>query len=180
MVGVEPSELYTLRDEYLDFFPGDDYVKGLRKRSYVIDELLVRPTAEGREGILRIATNHSKVLQQKDSKKPRVILHGHCYQKIQLPDDDGYPWGVEATVRLLELAGYQVSVVEAGCCGLAGAFGYESEHYHTSMEIGEQSLLPAIREAKGLDEDVIIAAPGFSCQSQIKDGTHVEVGNPSC
>ena len=178
VVGVEPSELYTLRDEYLDFFPGDDYVKGLGRRSYVIDELLVRPTAWGRESILRIATNYSKILHQKDSKKPRVIWHGHCYQKIQLPDDDGYPRGVEATVRMLELAGYQVSVVEAGCCGMAGAFGYESEHYHTSIEIGELSLFPAIREAIGSDEDVIIAAPGFSCQSQIKDGTHVEVVNP--
>jgi FAD/FMN-containing dehydrogenase/Fe-S oxidoreductase len=178
VVGVEPSEVYTLRDEYLDLLPNNDYVKRLSKRTYLIEELLVRPVAGGVEGVLRIDNLELAKHTNNPSAKPRVLLHGHCYQKVQLPADDGYPNGVEATVKMLELAGYQVSVIDAGCCGMAGAFGYEAEHYHMSMKIGEAALFPAIRESIKKDDSVIIAAPGVSCQSQIKDGTCVEVVHP--
>jgi Fe-S oxidoreductase len=97
-----------------------------------------------------------------------VLLHGHCYQKAQPPAADGFPTGVSATVAMLEAAGYQVQVIDSGCCGMAGAFGYEAEHYALSMQIGELSLLPAVRAAP---DEIIIAASGISCQSQIEDGT---------
>jgi Fe-S oxidoreductase len=81
---------------------------------------------------------------------------------------DGYPVGAQATLEMLKRAGFQVEMVEAGCCGMAGAFGYEAEHYDLSMKIGEMALFPAIRSAGA---DVVIAASGTSCRSQIKGGT---------
>ena len=97
-----------------------------------------------------------------------VLLHGHCFQKSQAPARDGYPVGVAATVGMLEAVGFAVSVVDTGCCGMAGAFGYESEHYDISMRVGGLSLFPAICAAS---PNTIIAASGVSCQSQIEDGT---------
>ena len=164
IIGVEPSEIYTLKDEYPDFFPGERVVKSMAARAYMIDEFLIRHGAGGQARVLRIdniITNNSK-----DHRK--VYLHGHCYQKSQPPADDGYPLGVQATKLLLEMVGYRVELIDAGCCGMAGAFGYEAEHYDVSMAIGELALFPQVRNA---DADSRIAASGFSCLSQIKDGT---------
>lgn len=200
VVGVEPSEILTLRDEYLDLLPGDAWVKALAWRAYMIDEFLVRP---GTGGVIRIA----KLLGVKGQAQGgangspagsagvggaapagvapirnglpgagrRVLLHGHCYQKAQPPADDGYPTGVAATRAMLEASGYAVQVIDSGCCGMAGAFGYEAEHYALSMRVGELKLLPAVREA---GEDVILAASGVSCQAQIADGAGREARHP--
>ena len=178
VVGVEPSEIYTLCDEYLDLFGEDKDVQELARRSYTIEELLVRPVIGRTPGIMRIATTSNNIQPNSNLTKPKVILHGHCYQKVKPPAEDGYPTGLDATVRMLEIAGYRVSTIEAGCCGMAGAFGYESEHYQVSIQIGELALFPAIREAKCLDEQVILAACGVSCQSQIKDGTNIQAVHP--
>lgn len=167
VVGLEPSEIYTLRDEFLDFFPDDRYVEGLAARAWMIDEFLIRPGAGDRPRIQRVVDKEKRGLK-KDHKPRQVLLHGHCYQKAQAPAADGLPTGVPATVAMLETAGYQVQVIDSGCCGMAGAFGYEAEHYTLSRQIGELSLLPAVRAAA---EEVIIAAAGISCQSQIEDGT---------
>jgi Fe-S oxidoreductase len=98
------------------------------------------------------------------------VLHGHCYQKAQPPAADGYATGVGATVMMLTAAGYAVEVIDSGCCGMAGAFGYENEHYDTSLKVGELVLLPALRAAREKDENVLLAASGVSCQAQIEDG----------
>ena len=82
---------------------------------------------------------------------------------------------MDATVAMLQAAGYQVELIDAGCCGMAGAFGYEAEHYELSMQIGELKLFPALRHA---GKDVIVAATGASCQAQISDGTGLEAVNP--
>jgi Fe-S oxidoreductase len=97
-----------------------------------------------------------------------VYLHGHCYQKSQPPAADGFPVGTQATRRLLQEVGYQVELMDTGCCGMAGAFGYESEHYDLSIEVGEISLFPQLRQ---VGEGSIIAACGYSCLSQIEDET---------
>jgi FAD/FMN-containing dehydrogenase/Fe-S oxidoreductase len=175
VVGIEPSEVYTLRDEYLDLMPGDSYVENLSKRVFAIEELLVRPMIGVEDQELRIVVSS---ITKPATNLPKILLHAHCYQKAQPPSEDGYPNGVAATVRLLETAGYQVSLVNAGCCGMAGAFGYEDEHYDLSIEIGESALFPAIREAIRLDDPVIVATSGVSCQSQIKDGTQVDAIHP--
>lgn len=161
VVGVEPSEIIALRDEYLDLFPGDEYVRSLSRRAWMVDEFLIRPDLEGNPRIAKIMGSLSP------NSKPKVLLHGHCYQKAQPPAPDGHPTGVIATVAMLAAAGYQVEVIDAGCCGMAGAFGYESEHYDLSMKVGEMALLPAVRAAA---DGVIVAAAGASCQAQIEDG----------
>lgn len=181
VIGVEPSEIYTLRDEYLDFFPGEERVAALAKRAWMVDEFLIRPNDEGKPRITTIIESYEMISSNAnitpELQKPykRVLLHGHCYQKAQPPAADGYPIGVAATVAMLNATGFQVEVIEAGCCGMAGAFGYEADHYDISMNLGEMNLFPAVRQAK---EDVIIAAVGTSCRSHIKDGTQRNVVHP--
>ncbi|MFH1636188.1 MAG: FAD-binding and (Fe-S)-binding domain-containing protein [Chloroflexota bacterium] len=164
IVGVEPSEIYTLIDEYPDFFPGDDRVAAIAKRAWMVDEFLVRR----KEFVRNIRASVSRPLSP-------VLLHGHCYQKARPRADDCQPVGVEATVKLLKIAGYDVEVIDAGCCGMAGAFGYEKEHYEVSMQVGELKLLPAVRNAP---DGIIIAASGVSCQAQIEDGTERSAVHP--
>lgn len=172
VVGVEPSEIYTLRDEYLDLFPGDERSTSLINRSWMIDEYLIRPDTNSRILLDRLS---SKIADQANGPN-KVLLHGHCYQRVQPPAEDGYPTGVNATVRFLEKMGFEVSVIADGCCGMAGAFGYEAEHYDVSMKIGELALFPAVRQA--LAGEWLIAAAGVSCQVQIKDGTSREANHP--
>jgi FAD/FMN-containing dehydrogenase/Fe-S oxidoreductase len=171
IVGIEPSEIYTLRDEYMDFFPGRNDVKSIADRALMIDEFLVRPGDDGQSRILRIAN----LLGSPDNNAQQVLLHGHCYQKSQSPAKDGYPIGEHATVELLERVGYEVKMVDAGCCGMAGAFGYEAEHFDLSMSIGELALFPEVRNAH---DQQVVAASGFSCITQIKDGTGKDPCHP--
>ena len=163
VVGVEPSEIFSLRDEYLDFFPGDDYVQALAKRSWMADEFMLRPMEDGEAYVKHLKKNTGA-----DKTGQKVLLHGQCYQKVQPMADDGLPTGAQATIAMLEAMGYEVNMIESGCCGMAGAFGYEAEHYEVSVKLGEMAVFPAVREA---DEDTIIAAAGTSCRSQIKNGT---------
>jgi Fe-S oxidoreductase len=114
---------------------------------------------------MRIAIIHKIV---PETIKPKILLHKHCYQKSRTPISDHHPLGIQATVAMLSASGYHVEVIESGCCGVAGAFGYEAEHYELSMKIGEAALLPAIRRSGG---DVILAASGVSCQAQIREGS---------
>ena len=95
------------------------------------------------------------------SQTQRITLHGHCHQKALS--------SLTPTVKMLKLpAGYIVDVIPSGCCGMAGSFGYEAEHFSVSQQIGELVLFPAVRKAAA---DTLIAAPGTSCRHQIKDGT---------
>ena len=166
VIGVEPSEIYTLKDEYPDLFPGEAVVESLANRAYMLDEYLLRAGKAGKPRVLRIDI----APEGQASTKKSVFLHGHCYQKSQPPAVDGFPVGVHATQELLEQVGYRVELIDAGCCGMAGAFGYELEHYDLSMEIGELALFPQVRQ---VGEGSLISACGFSCMSQIKDGTGV-------
>jgi Fe-S oxidoreductase len=103
-----------------------------------------------------------------------IWLHGHCHQKALV--------GVEKTAKVLDtlLAGAKVNVIPSGCCGMAGSFGYEKEHYKTSLEIGEMVLFHAVRKAAFSTSDIpaIVAAPGTSCRQQILDGTGVKAIHP--
>ena len=175
IIGIEPSEILTLRDEYLDFFPRDEYVKNLAKRAWTIEEFIIRPNVDGDVRIDLLNFDQKPDMGELSDQRQRVLLHGHCYQKAQPPSDDGYPSGVSATVTMLESAGWRVELIDAGCCGMAGSFGYEDEHYEMSMQIAEMSLLPAVREAQDTDQ---IAAAGFSCRSQIANGTDRDPVHP--
>ncbi|MBI3159914.1 MAG: FAD-binding protein [Chloroflexi bacterium] len=165
VVGVEPSELLTLRDEYLELMPGNEVARRLAKRAFLVDEFMVRPGLDGRPRAERLA---------QAGRGQKALFHGHCYQKAQPPADDGYPSGPEATKVFLEGMGYQAEMIPAGCCGMAGSFGYEAAHYEVSMQVGELALFPAVRAAG----DVALAAAGVSCRAQIEAGTGRKAVHP--
>jgi FAD/FMN-containing dehydrogenase/Fe-S oxidoreductase len=148
IVGLEPSCLLTLRDEFLSMLPGAE-TEGLARHAFLLEEFLVREAAAG-----RIAGP----IGRQDGK---VLLHGHCHQKAF-----AVMGSVGAALALVE--GLEVETVESSCCGMAGAFGYRAETYAVSMAMGELTLLPAVRRAA---PDAVIAADGFSCRHQIRDGT---------
>lgn len=151
LLGIEPSAILTFRDEYPDLVDPDRRreAEELGKNALLIDEFLSREIAEGR------------ISSQQFTAAPRKIkLHAHCYQKaFKL---------VDITKELLELPmNYQVEVIPSGCCGMAGSFGYEKEHYGISQKVAELVLYPALRRTDNQD---LVAAPGTSCRHQIKDG----------
>ena len=148
IIGCEPSCLLTLRDEYPQLVPGPE-AQTVAQHSYLIDEFLVKLRAEGR---LELEFN--------DLEK-KVLFHAHCHQRSLA--------GTAPSLDALRLPpGYQVELVNAGCCGMAGSFGYEKEHYDLSMTIGAEALFPAVN-AKGPDWEV--AVMGVSCRQQIEHGT---------
>ncbi len=152
IVGVEPSAILTFRDEYVDLASDQtlEQASHLAKNSFTIEEFLDRELKAG-----RIDTSLF------ETKEQEILLHGHCQQKSVS--------SVQPTVSILSIPkGYKVSVIPSGCCGMAGSFGYEKEHYDLSVKVGELVLFPAVRTAS---EATIIAAPGTSCRHQVKDGT---------
>jgi len=148
VVGTEPSCILTFRDEYPDLMPGDENVKVLSGNSYLLDEFL--------HGL------HSRGGLDIDWKPggSEVLFHGHCHQRALT--------GIEAALGLLREAGCTARESGAGCCGMAGSFGYESEHYGISKAIGEDRLFPAVRKA---DNETVIAVSGVSCSHQIEHFT---------
>jgi Fe-S oxidoreductase/FAD/FMN-containing dehydrogenase len=151
IVGVEPSCLLTLRDEYSALLPGDPKAQAVAAATRLPEELLVEAIASGR---LTVPDPGGVTAR-------RILLHGHCHQKALA--------GTASTVALLRaIPGADVVEVDAGCCGMAGSFGFEAEHYDLSMRIGELRLFPAIRAEA---EETIIAATGVSCRQQIAHGT---------
>ena len=151
IVGIEPSCLLTLRDEYLVMGLGDD-AKLLSERAVMLEELIAADAKAG-----RIATP----IGQLDRT---IHLHTHCHQKAM-----GVAGAVEQTLK--RIGGATVQPIDSGCCGMAGSFGYQAETYETSMAMGELALLPAVRKTA---RDDLVAADGFSCRHQIADGTERE------
>jgi Fe-S oxidoreductase len=159
LVGVEPSAILTFRDEYVDLADDSRFetAKRLSRHVFTIEEFLA---AEVDKGFIR--------REQFTREEKRIKLHGHCQQKALS--------SVAPTVKLLSLPeNYSVETIPSGCCGMAGSFGYEKEHYALSMQIGELVLFPTLRQQP---EDTIIAAPGTSCRHQIKDGTGRKAMHP--
>ena len=152
LIGLEPSAILGFRDEYPDLVPShlQAAARALAKNALLIDEFIAREADAGR--ISRAAFT---------TRPQAVKLHGHCHQKALS--------SLNPTVRMLELpANFKVSVIPSGCCGMAGSFGYEAEHFELSQQIGELVLFPAVRAAA---PDTLVCAPGTSCRHQIKDGT---------
>ena len=157
IVGLEPSCLLTLRDEFHAMLPGAE-AERLASRALLFEEFLAGEAAAGRIPS-RIAECDG-----------RVLLHGHCHQKA---------FGAMDAVRgaLALVGGLRVETVESSCCGMAGAFGYGADTYDVSMAMGELSLLPAVR---GAAPDAIVAADGFSCRHQIEHGTGRRARHVAC
>ncbi|UZD24087.1 FAD-binding protein [Algoriphagus halophytocola] len=159
LIGLEPSAILSFRDEYPRIVKKElvEAAKKLKFHVKLIDEFLAQEIAAG---------NISSDLFT--TKTQKIKLHGHCHQKAL----SSITW----TQKLLSLpANYSVETIPSGCCGMAGSFGYEAEHYEVSQQVGELLLFPTVRNA---DEETIIAAPGTSCRHQIADGTGRKAKHP--
>jgi Fe-S oxidoreductase len=144
IVGLEPSCVATFRDELTNLLPDDEDAKRLARQTYLFDEFLVEVA---------------------DWQPPRLerdaLVHVHCHHKSIM--------GVDAERELLERMGLRVDMPDSGCCGMAGAFGFERAKHDLSVQIGERVLLPAVREAEA---STIIVADGFSCREQVMQTTN--------
>lgn len=157
LVGIEPSAILSFRDEYPKLATDQKAAKHLAKNTYLIDEFLA---SEIKAGIITDAAF---------TKAPKKMsFHAHCHQKALGDPKD--------TLRILNFpTNYEASLIPSGCCGMAGSFGYEKEHYDVSMQIGEDVLFP---ELKKLPDTTLVVANGTSCRHQIKDGTRKKAFHP--
>ena len=150
LLGVEPSAILGFRDEYLRLAVDQEKAKNLSANCFLIEEFLKKEIALGN-------INTSSFT----SEKKEIKIHTHCHQKALSNS--------AVTFDVLNFPkNYKVTIIASGCCGMAGSFGYEKEHYKVSMNIGEQSLFPAVRKSP---ESTVISANGTSCRHQIFDGT---------
>jgi FAD/FMN-containing dehydrogenase/Fe-S oxidoreductase len=152
LIGIEPSAILTFRDEYPELADPSlkEHALRIAKNTFLFDEFIMREAESGSVTPACFST-----------EEKNVRLHGHCHQKALA--------SIEPTLKMLSLPEkYKVELIRSGCCGMAGAFGYEKEHYDVSMKVGELSLLPEVRKTP---VDYILAAPGTSCRNQIFDGT---------
>ena len=151
LVGIEPSCILSFADEYADLVGGDDRkAKAIAENTMLVEQFVTSALDEGAE------------LDLDGSNLPdKIVFHGHCHQKSLV--------GTGPAMSVLNaIQGCETVEVKAGCCGMAGSFGYETEHYDVSMQIGEMELFPAIREQEG---DFVVVAEGVSCRQQIAQGT---------
>jgi FAD/FMN-containing dehydrogenase/Fe-S oxidoreductase len=158
IVGCEPSCVLTLRDETLSMLPGDTRAEEIAGRVSQIEELV---TEAIRAGDLELDPESWPAGK-------RIVFHGHCHQKAEV--------GTGATVALLkQIPGVEVDELDAGCCGMAGSFGFEAEHYDMSMTVGDDRLFPLIKNESAA---TVIAATGVSCRQQITHGTERRAYHP--
>ncbi|HEU4368530.1 MAG TPA: FAD-linked oxidase C-terminal domain-containing protein [Methylomirabilota bacterium] len=143
IVGLEPSCLLTLRDEYVDLLRTDE-TRAVARQSALLEQFLLRERERGLTLDFR-------------ANGREALLHGHCHQKAIV--------GTAPTVGVLQWAGYTVTEVDSGCCGMAGSFGFEREHYDVSVALGNRRLAPAVKAAPATTE---VVAPGISCRQQIQ------------
>lgn len=160
IIGLEPSEILTLRDEYLDLCSDNylDKAKRLADCAFLFEEFMNK-AADENPAVFR------NIFKKEGLK---VYVHGHCHAKALV--------GVDPLIEMFERAGMEPVDLKTGCCGMAGSFGYETNHYDVSMQIGELKLFPSLR---GLDKGTLIGAPGFSCRHQIKDGVGLGADHPA-
>jgi FAD/FMN-containing dehydrogenase/Fe-S oxidoreductase len=144
VVGLEPSCVAVFRDELINLFPNDEDAQRLSRQAFLLSEFLERH-----------ATGY-----EPPKLARKALVHGHCHHKAVM--------GMGAQEKLLWKMGLDYTMPEAGCCGMAGSFGFEEDHYDVSIKVGERALLPAVRAA---DKDILIVADGFSCREQIAQTT---------
>jgi Fe-S oxidoreductase len=201
IVGVEPPEMYLLKNDYVDLLPERaEEIEARTKRVWLLDEFLLRSKEFDALRVGKLGTQNR--FQDQDQKKDnsgllrrqkaraaarndRLYFHPHCHQRAEGPSADGIPSGANASAELLRLCGFAVELSEAGCCGMAGTFGYEAEHYEVSMKVGELKLLPRIRESRidireaGVGYRVSnIVSSGAACRMQIQHGIGAQARHP--
>jgi Fe-S oxidoreductase len=144
LVGLEPSCVAVFRDELLNLFPHDENAKRLSKQTFLLSEFLAKQVPD----------------YQPPQLQRKALVQGHCHHKAVLD--------MKAEEEILRKLGLDVTILDSGCCGMAGSFGFEKEHYEISIQCGERVLLPAVRDAS---DDTLIIANGFSCREQIAQTT---------
>ena len=150
LIGIEPSAILTFKDEYIRLADDKESAKSIAKHTFLIEEFIQQEIELG------------NIKSEQFTKATKNIkFHGHCHQKALSNQKSSFD-----ILNLPE--NYKVTIIPSGCCGMAGSFGYEKEHYEISMQIGEQTLFPAVRKASS---ETVISANGTSCRHQIKDGT---------
>jgi Fe-S oxidoreductase len=158
LIGIEPSAILTFRDEYLRLADDKPSAERIAKSTFTFEEFMQNEINNGSITSDLFAENNQT-----------VKIHGHCHQKALS--------SIQATFSILNLPkNYKVTILNTGCCGMAGSFGYEKEHYDLSMQVGEDTLFPKIRKT---DTDTLIVAAGTSCRHQIYDGTKRTSQHPS-
>ncbi len=157
VLGLEPSAILTFRDEYKRLSSDSETTEAIARNAFLIEEFLAREIQKGEIGPSKFT-----------KKSKQVKIHNHCHQKALSNQ--------KVTFDMLNLPeNYTVSIISSGCCGMAGSFGYEKEHYGLSMAIGELKLFPSIRKTS---EETLVAANGTSCRHQIMDGTGRKAQHP--
>lgn len=159
LLGIEPSAILTFRDEYLELASTENIenAKTLSENCLLFDEFILQ---EFEKGIIAKESFNEKAIT--------IKLHGHCHQKSLA--------SIEPTKKMLQIpVNHKVEEIKSGCCGMAGSFGYEKEHYDVSMKVGNLVLFPEINKTP---EEILISAPGTSCRHQIKDGTGRKAYHP--
>ena len=205
IVGIEPPDIYCLKNDYFDLLPEQkEEISCRAQKVWLLDEFLLR----SEEFRLRVGTldsvpcpkGHHDDVSGGDSRNdmPRIKFQPHCHQRAEGLASDGLPSGTNATVEVLRMCGYDVEVLDTGCCGMAGTFGYEAEHYDLSMKVGELKLFPMLTPSqpppnpKGNIEllerpsssdlgevplrsgAVGVVSTGAACRMQIQQGTGVD------
>ncbi|HJS18089.1 MAG TPA: FAD-linked oxidase C-terminal domain-containing protein [Anaerolineales bacterium] len=214
IVGIEPPEIYCLKHDYVDLLPKrESEIEQRVKNVWLLDEFLLRSkefnhlrvvTSENKSnyGNSYLSTNEesaSSLTWFAPRNDIKIRFHPHCHQRAEAPSEDGLPSGSGATLELLRSCGYDVELLDTGCCGMAGTFGYEAEHYELSMKVGELKLFPLLRtptqpppnpqfnssllsrdpradlgEVSQSDGGGRVVSSGAACRMQIKQGTGVE------
>ena len=198
LVGIEPPEISAFKHDYVDLLPDRD--SEIRQRVgnvWLLDEFLLRSPEFSN---LRVATMERLSSLEQALPRTQVHFHPHCHQRAEGPSPDGLPSGTYATNELLRSCGYEVVLMDTGCCGMAGTFGYEAEHYELSMKVGELNLFPKLRTLTTLKGTFPRSKPketnperhqdgygeawegvvssGAACRMQIKHGTGVDAVHP--
>jgi len=203
IVGIEPPEIYAFKHDYRDLLPErENEIKKCVENVWLLDEFLLRSKEFSNLRIVSMAQLSSK---EENLSTKKIMFHPHCHQRAEGPSADGLPSGTNATIELLRSCGYEIELMDTGCCGMAGTFGYEAEHYELSMKIGELKLFPALRTPsppidgrppnpqmnispllREFNADlgevpagaVGVASSGAACRMQIRQGTGVKAVHP--
>jgi Fe-S oxidoreductase len=180
IVGIEPPEIYCLKHDHVDLLPDREAeIKSRARNVWPLDEYLLRSAEFSLLRVVKMAG-----LAEGIGSYPRkVCFHPHCHQRAEGLSEDGLPTGTAATLELLRSCGFDVEVMNTGCCGMAGTFGYEAEHFDLSMKVGELKLFPQLREMQNRRSEIehpnsLVVSSGAACRMQIQQGTGLAAIHP--
>lgn len=170
IVGIEPPEVYCLKNDYADLILSRaEEIASRAAQTWLLDEFLIRSDAFLN---LRVARMKDSSVMQRAA--PKIQFQPHCHQRAEPPHMDGLPTGAAATLALLQSVGCEARMIDAGCCGMAGTFGYEAEHYELSMKVGER-MNQMIREQRA---ESSVVCSGAACRMQVTQGAGVDARHP--